>query len=52
MTRSGNWKQVERLPHNPEAAVMTSGGYWLKGRFYPTHRAAPKVVATRRGWFR
>ncbi|MGN7931178.1 hypothetical protein [Sphingopyxis sp. 22461] len=41
MIQSGNWKQIETLLERPGVAVMTSGGYWLDGRFYPTHRAVP-----------
>ncbi len=36
MKTSGNWKQIETLPARPGVAVMTSSGYWLDGRFYPT----------------
>lgn len=44
MIRSRNWPAIERLPESPGVAVMTSGGYWLDGRFYPTHRARPVVT--------
>lgn len=39
MIQSRDWKQIETLPERPGVAVLTSGGYWLDGQFYPTHRA-------------
>lgn len=35
MIQSRNWTAIERLPEAPGVAIMTSGGYWLDGRFYP-----------------
>lgn len=44
MIRSRDWPPIERLPERPGVAVMTSAGYWRDGTFYPTHRAAPKII--------
>ncbi len=40
--QSRDWPPIERLPERPGIAVMTSGGYWRDGQFYPAHRATPR----------
>lgn len=55
IAQSRDWPPIERLPERPGVAVMTSGGYWRDGTFYPTHRASapvPMAPAKRRWrWF-
>lgn len=52
MIRSRDWPPIERLPERPGVAIMTSGGYWIDGTFYPTHRARPaqQTEQPRRRW--